>query len=485
MAASILSLREKAKTNLVAFRHLLLENSADEVLPADFHYDWSAGVLDGSGHEVWEAFRESAKSQLILRSFPNYQLVFPQERFDYILIIKNNATLASAKLKEIANEYLQNQIANSNLVKIMQQSGNVFHVQHRNEAGEIVETRIEGYGKGASVRGALYKDKRPKICIIDDPQDAEDAKSEVVMEADWNWFLGDVLFLGQNTRIFLIGNNLGDRCIVERVMYNAKLLNFKAHRTPIEVAGKPTWPEKYSIKFIQDEKDAFREMGKLDVWLRERMCQSTDEETKVFHEKDYRHFNPQLVDRIVSDCKVAARLDPATSKESTACFRAIVVNAVDSDGNWFVVDVPYGRWDPTELIDNVFDTVVKWKLKSFGIEKGMLKDVFEHFIFKEMARRKIFFDIIPIEHAKAGAKLDRIKMLAPRFKAHTIWFPDEAPWLSELKSELAGVTNDGIKSLFIDLVDALAMHQQKEEKPFGRTASRNLPRRGKTNAGVL
>ena len=99
----------------------------------------------------------------------------------------------------------------------------------------------------------------------------------------------------------------------------------------------------------------------------------------------------------------------------------------------------------------------------------------EPIIQNEMKRRNVFFNVIPLEHAKAGTKLERIKALQPRFKAHSIFFPDEADWLPEVKSELAGVTKDAIKSEYIDVVDALAMTNQVAEAPinYGRTQTFN------------
>jgi phage terminase large subunit-like protein len=93
-----------------------------------------------------------------------------------------------------------------------------------------------------------------------------------------------------------------------------------------------------------------------------------------------------------------------------------------------------------------------------------------------MVRRNIFFSVVEIEHAKAGSKLERVKMLGPRFKAHTVWLPDEAPWLSELESELAGVTRDGFKSLYVDLIDALAMQEQIAKAPYKSGHAASLPR---------
>jgi hypothetical protein len=65
-------------------------------------------------------------------------------------------------------------------------------------------------------------------------------------------------------------------------------------------------------------------------------------------------------------------------------------------------------------------------------------------------------------------------MLQPRFRAHSIYFAQDAAWLSELKTELAGVTKDAIKSLYIDCVDALAMLTQISKKPYRVATQTNI-----------
>ena len=57
----------------------------------------------------------------------------------------------------------------------------------------------------------------------------------------------------------------------------------------------------------------------------------------------------------------------------------------------------------------------------------------------------------------------------------------------EIESELAGVTNDSIKSLYSDLIDALAMQEQIAKKPFfmGSTQNRNLPRESEVSVSLL
>jgi len=464
----------------------VLTNGPDEVEPADFHYEWSRRLLEGTDNTAIEGHRESAKSNYVLRSFLLYSLVFASEKRDYIVIIKKNDTLARNVLKDVEREAESNPIIEANVVKVYECSGDAYSVDRLNDEGEIVNVRVEAYGKGAAIRGLANRDRRPKIVIVDDPQDPVDARSETVQVTDWDWFLSDVMFLGQKTRIFLIGNNLGERCIIERVFANAESLGFATMKVPCIIDGRPAWPAKYTLEEIDREKAAYRDMGKLDVWLREKMCEAVGEETRVFAREDYRYYTAALAPKLVEGCNLYATLDPASSPEISSCYRAICVNAVDYDNRWQIVDMPYGRWDSAELIDQMFAAVTKWRLKRFGIEKGIFKQVLEPFIYKEMSRRNVFFDIIPIEHAKRGSKLERIKMLQPRFKAHNVWFPDDSPpWLVELETELAGVTKDAIKSMFIDLADSLAMMEQIASAPYGRQKISEIPREAVTEYEVF
>ena len=210
--------------NLVNYRSIFLPAKGD-TKPAPFHYTWSDILLHGKKHFICEAFRESAKSSYI-RAFMLYCLTYPSEDKDYIVMIFANQLLSENKLKDITDEYLSNPILCANLVKINRQSAKVLDVNVRDLDGKVINVRLEAYGKGSSIRGLNNRDRRPRIIIIDDPQDLEDANSETIMKTDWEWFLSDVFFLGQDSRIFIIGNNLGEKCLVERIINDADNLDF-------------------------------------------------------------------------------------------------------------------------------------------------------------------------------------------------------------------------------------------------------------------
>jgi len=483
--AKLLSAIQKAKRTLVDYRHIMLVNGEGELEPAPYHYDWSDMLLNGKGNEAVEAYRESGKTQLVLRAFLLYCLQFPSNERDYIVLIKKNSRLAGAKLKEIQDEYKTNPAVSANCVKIKEDSADVFSVDVKDSEGRIQNIRIEAYGKGASIRGLANIDRRPKIVIIDDPQDIEDAISPTVQANDWNWYLSDVMFLGQKTRVFLIGNNLGESCIIERVAADPVSLGFTFTRIPCVQGDDPTWGAKYTLPEIRKERDNFRKLGKIDIWLREKMCIAIADETRIFIKDDFRYFDGRTIERRLGEYNRYLLVDPAASIVESSDYRGLVVVYADAENQWFIPECSYGTYDSMKTIDEMFRLVVEWEIRDVGIEQGIYKSAIEPFLLKEMKRRNQFFNVIPLKHG-GKRKEDRIRVLQPRFKAHSIFFAEGGWWLPELESELLAFTMMGSKGLHDDLIDALAYAEQVVTTPYRpNKRNRNLPRTSDSETDLL
>lgn len=455
------SAKNKAQKNLVAFRYLMCINSDKEVLPAEFHYEWSELLLNGKKNTAIQGFRESAKTNYAVRAFLLYCICFPSRDRDYLVLIKANETLARNKLKEIEREYLASPILKANLIKVNEESSKCFDLDVLDIFGNIVNVRIEAYGKGASIRGLANVDRRPRICLIDDPQDVEDAISETTQENDWNWFLGDVMFLGQYTRIFLIGNNLGERSIVDRVFQNKEQLKFETHKVPVLVNGVSAWPSKCTYEDILKEKDDYRKLGKVDIWYREKMCEAISDETRAFKREDFLYYDPQQNFDLAKRCNIFIACDLAISEDKKADYTSIIVVGIDKDNYWYILDCIYGRLDPSQTIDNIFSLVSRWKPMAVGIEKVAYQKALIHFVEKEKIKRNIMFSTRELEADKQ--KEIRIMTLQPRFKAHQVYFPEYSSYLTELETELLMFP----KCLHDDIIDSLAYIPQLATQPIG------------------
>ena len=449
-----------AYDSLVDFRKIFLP-SPDDCEAAPFHYEWSDILLHGKKHFAQEAFRESGKSVIVIRSHSLYRLVFPSKEYNFIVIIMANQTLASARLKDLAEDYLADPKLCANLVEVKKNNDKTFEVVVKDIYGNPINVRIDAYGKGSSVRGLLHGETRPKLIIIDDPQDLEDMGSETVLEKDYNWFLSDIAFLGKKCRIFMIGNNLGEACLIERVINNKEYLGFQAERIPILRDGEPTWGGKYTKEFIDTERETYEKLGKIDIWYRERMCEAISPDSQIFKTEYFKEF--RWKDLRIPELNIFMTVDLAISQKATADFTSIMVVGVNKDNHWFILDCSYGRFDPTKTIEEIFRMVGKWSPQKVGVEKVAYQAALSHFLEKEMPRRNMFFTITQLKAQRK--KEERISALQPRFSSGSVWVPENAgDWWTELKGEMLAFPH-GVHD---DLLDSLAYVEQIAVTPIKR-----------------
>lgn len=443
---------ERAMKSLVAFRKEFIP-SDDDVKPAKFHEEWSNILLNGKENFAVEAFRESAKTQIVIRANLLHALTYPQNNRSYLVIICATQRTASKMLLGVSREFLSNPAMNGLMREVRENSGLALEVTYHNAP----TVRIEAYGKGAAVRGLSWGAKRPDLVIIDDPQDQEDAASETVTASDWDWFLSDVYFLGQASRIFIIGNNLGERCIMECIMRNSSRLKFTVNKIPIiDENGHSAWPEKWPIRAIEKEREEFALLGKTDLWYMNKMCECISPMSQKFKREYFRYYEktPDL-----HGMNIYTTVDLAVSQKPNSDYSAIVTVGVNQDGHWFVLDIEYGRYDPSTTMDAIFSAVQKWRPLTVGIEMVAYQAALQHFLEKEMPQRGIFFRITPLKAEKK--KELRIDSIQPRFAIGTVWFKKGAAWLSELESELLAYPH----SARDDVIDALAYIEQIASKP--------------------
>lgn len=449
----LLAIHQVTNKNLVELFRVALSESDGHVKSPQFHYDVSDILLNDNRNFAIEMFRESGKTSLVLKSFPIYCLTYPQQDRRYIVIIKQNTTLAQTKLIEIVSEYEGNEVLNINKIKVNKKAADAYEVVVRGKDKKNIKMRIEAYGKGSSIRGLSWDNIRPQVIIMDDIQDLEDANSEVTLEKDWNWFLSDIKFLSRTGRIFIIGNNLGKKCVIERIIDSGEL-DFEVLKLPALVNGKSTWPEMFSTEFLTKEKEEFSRLGKLDIWYRERMCQAISPETQKFKQEYFRFFNEE---DLPGAFDIDITIDPAISKRKKACNTSIVAVAKNQyNHNWYVLDYRFGKWDPYGLITNTFEMFneLKRMYPNAFIRvwvEGVAYQEALRYVFEEEMRRQGIFMFLDTFVDKQD-KNQRILGLVPLFRIGVIYL---RPWMTHLMEEALlfpmGAT--------VDIIDGLAFHQ--------------------------
>lgn len=458
-----------SQSSLVEFRRQFLP-IPHEVESAWFHHYWSDILLNGNSNFVAEGFRDSGKTSLVIKGTPLHALAYPRKEKYYIVFLLNNSTLAQKRLQEIVEAYESNADLSGNLIRTVEYKPSLGVYEAEVTDGEKnCLVRIEAYGKGASIRGLSWKDLRPELIIIDDPQDLDDVESDLIVDRDWDWFLSEVKFLGKDARIFLIGNNLGEKCIVERCLASKEILNFDGQRIPIaDSAGDPpdvtllksSWPERYSLDFIINEKETYEQLGKTDIWWRERMCVAVSPTTQRFRHGMFRYYRLEDIRRKLPSMSKYTTVDLAIGQTKRSDFTVVCTIAVDKDNNWFILDMDYGRYNVSETMNAIFSAVQKHRPRLVGMEGVAYQAAMKQFLERDMSARNSYFSIQMLDSDRK--KELRIEGMHPRFEAGKIFFPADAQFLPELEKELMAFP----RGQHDDLIDALAYQEQVAAPPL-------------------
>lgn len=153
-------------------------------------------------------------------------------------------------------------------------------------------------------------------------------------------------------------------------------------------------------------------------------------------------------------------VDPAMSLGKDADYSAGVVGGMFSDRRIRIVDYFKKRLQPSELIEEIFRMVEKWRLTRVGVESFMFQKTLHSFIKEKMREKKKFFSVDELGRRNTGrgenilSKEARIRLLQPYFEQGLIEIrSDMTDFVDELLSFPRG-KND-------DLIDAAAWLLQK------------------------
>jgi predicted phage terminase large subunit-like protein len=151
------------------------------------------------------------------------------------------------------------------------------------------------------------------------------------------------------------------------------------------------------------------------------------------------------------------------TKNSKLDETAIVVAKVCDNGNWWVDNIIYGRWDLNETATKIFQAVRDYKPVSVGIERGIAKQAVMSPLMDLQKKYNKFFRVEELTHGNRK-KTDRIMWaLQGRFENGVITL-NRGEWNSRFLDQLFQfpdpLTHD-------DLVDALAYIDQLAQVPYG------------------
>lgn len=202
----------------------------------------------------------------------------------------------------------------------------------------------------------------------------------------------------------------------------------------------PYFPKKFTIDSLAEIK---RGQGSY-VFSCQYKNEPVDDESAVFKKSWILNYerSPEPLYKVTT-------VDPAISKEKHGNYSAIVTTGVSEFGKKYILQIKRGKWNPFELIDQIFDTYSDFKSNVVGVESVSYQKSLRFYLEDEMKRRDIYLPLDEINPDTRITKEMKIKGLQPFYERGEIFQKKEMVDLEEELIKFPVCATD-------DIIDALS-----------------------------
>lgn len=397
----------------------------------------------------------------------------------YIVYVSASVSEAAKKVKILAQELEYNPL-------IKELFGSLKGVKWAEEKGEIELSDengpfcfIQARGAGSQVRGLKWREHRPSIFIVDDLENKDEAKNEVIRKDLKSWFFSDLMGAMDNSesstsRLILIGtvvhqDSLLANLIDERTEIKGEDFGLdeeslaileqreKFFALRLEACNdlyESCWPEFLSTAAVKARAAAYRARGELDVFYMEFRNIVIATEDASFLPGMFRYFDEQdgLTKVDIAESETIILVDPCKKKKGDGAKAAVVGISFNSKVNKvFIRDVVNKKITHNELYKEACDMADRLGTNIIGVEVTGIEDYiifpFHQYITQE---RKKFYEIVEVK--ATGDKEDRIRGLAPFYRMGTIYHSLTDHVKGVLETQLLAFP----RGKFVDVIDALS-----------------------------
>lgn len=209
--------------------------------------------------------------------------------------------------------------------------------------------------------------------------------------------------------------------------------------------GELLFPERLTAQFLKEQ----RMSQGSSIYSMQYQNLPIDDETATFKYSQMKKVDESFVKDMPINWFLM--VDPAISQESTADDTAFVVAGFDLQRNIYLRDIVYGKFMPSEIIDQIFYLYEKHHPKAVGIESVAFQKTLIYSVNDKMRERNWAFPIKEVKR-KSRSKEDRIKGLQPYYENGRVYHLRNCPNINEFEYQLIHFPK-GRKD---DIIDAMA-----------------------------
>lgn len=421
--------------------------------------DFQREIFEITEKDNWKmsaiiSFRGSAKSTIVSLSYPIWAMIGQQSK-KYILIIGQTQNQCRQMLKNIKSELEFNEL----LIKDFGPFQNSSDWRSNTLVIPKFGSRIAATSTGESIRGLRHHQYRPDLIICDDIEDLSTVKFRENRDKTYNWFMGDVIPIGDiNTKIVIIGNLLHEDSLMMRLKDHIEEtgdMRGTYNEYPlINEDGICLWPDKFPTP--NEIRELRYKVPDRVTYEREYLLHIIADGNQVVHRDWVKYYDEQDIPK--PDVKparmIAVGIDLAISEKETADFTAIVPALVYGYGDDFKVYIlPFivnQRLDFIKTKEKVKEVQNQIKINQ---PRGIAKFYAESVGYQASLTQQLTVENILIEPVNIGGsdKRSRLCLTSPYIESGKILFPKYGA--EELIDQ---IVNFGVEK-HDDLVDAFSL----------------------------
>ena len=240
-----------------------------------------------------------------------------------------------------------------------------------------------------------------------------------------------------------------------------KVIKSAADPYPPEKPEHILWPDRFPPKELERLR---REMGDW-MFSAQYLMKCIPQGDGLCDPKDVVFVPDEVIRNLMPRLRLQCIIDLAGMETTkTGDDTVLTVAGFDTDGRPYIPEINCGQFPPETVIELMFSIKRRYPgLILFKIEKDAHARVLLPFLQREMSKRNIYLNVVPIKRDNHTSKQHRIRGLRPFFQNHLIRFSDGIPLgirhklldqIIQFPSESSGVHDDILDTLADAMQDA-------------------------------
>jgi phage terminase large subunit-like protein len=391
-------------------------------------------------------FRGSGKSTLGSLALPLWAALERPQDYPFIILVADPNRQATLNISAIKHELETNNLIKQDYGEIKGKVIEDFSLQGEGEEWQkqnIVLSngvRILARSRGQKVRGLRHLQHRPKLVVVDDPEDGEWVRTKENRDKTDRWLHSEIVpgLDARKGKLVVIGNLLHMDALLSRL--KAPGTGFKTLEYPLIKNDVCTWPAMYPTEKALKDKE--RDMGTIP-WQREMLLRIVADEDQIVKPEDIHYYD----DRPTGLASIKGHgVDLAISQKENADYTTIVTGEVFYDDGKPKVFIRSNPYNEHVTFHNFMQRVRSIPGELGGANLFFVEDVgYQKAAIQEMER--MMLPVVPIR--PTTDKRSRLQVVAPYIKNGTVLFPR-----SGCEQLLGQIFNLGVES-HDDLCDGL------------------------------